>query len=264
MSCITLLSDFGLQDATVASTKGILMQQCPKSQIVDISHSIEPFHLQQASYLLRAAYKNFPKNTCHLILFDIFYAKTPTMLLYKSDNQYFLAPNNGIIPLTFGEDINGVYRCFTIGNEDHLNSWINNAADIINMLEKTSIEELGLEEHETMVAPKNCRPIISGNSIECQVIHIDRFENVVLNITADEFHEVGKGRAFNITFMRDELIDRISVHYSAVNSGDKLCRFNHAGYLEIAINRGKAASLFGLKMKKEHQLLYNTIKIEFE
>jgi S-adenosylmethionine hydrolase len=105
---------------------------------------------------------------------------------------------------------------------------------------------------------------IEGNTVECHVIHIDRFENVVINLTRSQFDAIGTGRPFKIQFMRDEEINELNGHYSNVKEGEKLCRFNSAGYLEIAINRGKAASLFGLRLYREQHLMYNTIKIFFE
>jgi S-adenosylmethionine hydrolase len=100
--------------------------------------------------------------------------------------------------------------------------------------------------------------------VECHVIHIDRFENVVINLTKEIFEQVGKGRPFSIQFMRDEEIKQLSTHYYNVQEGEKLCRFNETGYLEIAINRGKAASLLGLQLHRDRRLMYNTIKVYFE
>ena len=105
MSCITLLSDLGVQDASLASAKGILMQHLPNTPIIDISNTIEPFHTQQAAYLLVAAYGHFNPNTVHIILFDIFASKTPRLVLTKRQDQYILAPDNGILPLAFGEEL---------------------------------------------------------------------------------------------------------------------------------------------------------------
>ena len=124
-------------------------------------------------------------------------------------------------------------------------------------------EWLVFEKCKLKNAPTYCQPKIENNVVECQVIHIDRFENVVINITREQFYEVAKERPFQIQFMRNETINEISTHYHNVKEGDKLCRFNSAGYLEIAINRGKAASLFGLKLHREQHLMYNTIKIFF-
>jgi hypothetical protein len=64
-------------------------------------------------------------------------------------------------------------------------------------------------------------------------------------------------------------IERISDHYADVPEGEKLAFFNEAGYLEIAINKGYAASLFGLgEFNTTGQLgrrqYYQTIKVFFE
>ena len=97
-------------------------------------------------------------------------------------------------------------------------------------------------------------------------IFIDNFENVIVNITREQFEEQRKGRSFRIIFKRDEEIDRISETYADVTEGEKLALFNSAGYLEIAINKGNAAGLFGLKGYSEQstQLFYQTVKVFFE
>ena len=53
------------------------------------------------------------------------------------------------------------------------------------------------------------------------------------------------------------MIDKISETYADVNEGEKLALFNAAGYLEIAINKGNAAGLFGLQGFSEKQQLYS-------
>ena len=90
-----------------------------------------------------------------------------------------------------------------------------------------------------------------------------------------EFEETRKGRKFSIDFKRDEIIDKISESYADVPEGDKLAFFNSAGYLEIAVNKGNAASLFGLQgfSEKQHslqqqymssRLVYQSVKVFFE
>ncbi len=264
MSCITLLSDFGLQDASVASVKGVLMQHVPELPIVDVSHLVEPFHLQQAAYLLAASYKNFPAKTCHVLLFDIFYESNPRLLLCEKDGHYFFAPDNGILSLAFGSEVNTVWKCMDLTEQIFLHHWVARVASIIKELQAKSAIELKLELCELKNAPLHCNARIESNFAECQVIHIDRFENVVINITRPEFERIGAGRSFKIEFTRGETINEISAHYYSVKEGEKLCRFNSSGYLEIAINKGKAASLFGLKLHRGQHLIYNTIKITFE
>ena len=81
-----------------------------------------------------------------------------------------------------------------------------------------------------------------------------------------------KGRSFRIVFKRDETIDRISETYADVAEGEKLALFNSAGYLEIAIQKGNAAGLFGLQDFTEQsqnqylqsRLFYQTVRVYFE
>jgi S-adenosylmethionine hydrolase len=264
MDCITLLSDFGLHDASVAYAKGVIMQYTSHLPIVDISHLIEPFHLQQAAYVLASCYNSFPKKTCHVALFDVFYEKEATMLLCEKNGQYFLAPDNGILSLAFDKTIDNVWSCHKLKAEDGFKNWLQKTGELLLKLDKSNPGDLGLTACELKNAPVHWLPKIEGNTVECHVIHIDRFENVVLNITRQQFEKIGANRNFMIQFMRDEEISHISKHYTDVKEGEKLCRFNTAGYLEIAINRGKAASLFGLKVHRDKHLMYNTIKIFFE
>lgn len=264
MGVITLLSDLGYSDAGVANTKGILLQELPDAQIIDITHNIQPFYLQQAAYLLASSIYHFPKGSCHLVLFDIFYNSSPQLVLADVDGQYILAPDNGLLPLAFKNKIGHAWHCYDIDKDGNLATWVKAAAGVIRKLGNNNPDGIGLPTHTFQQAQHFSKPGIFGNYIECHVMYIDRFENVVLNITRDEFEAAAQGRAFSINFMRDDTITSISSHYNAVRQGEKLCRFNSAGYLEIAINKGKAASLFGLRVVHDEQLLYNTIKINFE
>ena len=89
----------------------------------------------------------------------------------------------------------------------------------------------------------------------------------------DEFEEQRKGRNFKIIFTRNETIKVLSSNYACVNRGEKLAWFNAAGYLELAINRGNMAGLFGLQgiaetpgqtAAQEKNWFYQTVRIFFE
>jgi len=264
MGCVTLLSDFGLVDASVASVKGILMQHNPGLPIIDISHSVEPFHLQQAAYILASAYKNFPAGSIHLVLFDVFSEKEPRFLLCENEGHYFLAPDNGILSLAFTEAQNEVWSCFELKKEHSLKDWLHRASELVHLLQTNRPGDLQLENCELKNAPVHWHPKVDGNTVECHVIHIDRFENVVINMTRELFESMIKGKTFRIQFMRDEGLATLSKHYTDEREGAKLCRFNSSGFMEIAINRGKAASLFGLRLHQKQHVIYNTIKLFFE
>jgi S-adenosyl-L-methionine hydrolase (adenosine-forming) len=263
MKCITLLSDFGLRDASVASVKGFLLQQLPEVQVVDISHDVEPFHMQQAAYLLVSAFRNFPLGTCHLLLIDIFANKDNRMILAEHNGQYFICSDNGLLTIAFGNSTAKVWNCFESEQGITFKEWLGKAISIIAQLQNKLATELGLSACTLKSSVKNFSPVIEADYVECQVIHIDRYENVVINMTNEQFEAIGKGREFNIAFTRNEYIDKISRHFNDVPYGQKLCRFNAAGYLEIAINGGNAAGLFGFKLSGS-STIYHTIKIHFK
>jgi S-adenosylmethionine hydrolase len=142
--------------------------------------------------------------------------------------------------------------------------WVKATGLIILQLQTKKPSELGLPSHELVNRPQPLLPKIDGNTVECHVIHIDRYENVILNINREQFEKIGRNRPFRIQFMRDDEISQINTHYNDVREGERLCRFNSAGYLEIAINRGNAASLLGLRLNREQHVMYSSIKIFFE
>ena len=52
MSIITLLSDFGTDDAYVGIMKGVILGVNPAVTIVDITHAIAPQDLVQAAFTI--------------------------------------------------------------------------------------------------------------------------------------------------------------------------------------------------------------------
>lgn len=257
---ITLLSDFGYQDNFIAVAKGVLLQKLPVARLIDLNHEVEPFHLLQCSYLLKSAYANFPAGTVHLSLFDIMHRNPAALLVTRVDEQYIITADNGLLPLTFDGTLGKVYIL-----EQTVNTyldWLHLAAGFIPRLGQADFNLAQLPTLEPKVHPSQLQALVKDNAIECQVIHIDRYENVVINITKDKFETLRQGRKFRIQIVRDT-VTQISNDYSDVPVSDKLCLFNSAGYMEIAINQGKASSLLGLRLHNERQLIYQNIKIEF-
>ncbi len=260
MACITLLSDFGLQDASVAIAKGVLMQHTAGLPIIDISHDIKPFHTGQAAYLLSSAYKNFPVGTCHVLLFDIFTETTPRLCLCEYLGHYFLAPDNGLLSSILADTAYDAWQCFELKKDNTFTDWLNAAGMIINLLQSQKPGSLNLPPLQLKSSSQKHNLLTGSNTVSCEVVHIDHFENVVINITRQQFETYRNSRPFRIVFMGLEEIEEISNSYHDVREGYKLCRFNSNDHLEICINRGKAASLFGLRLDGKH----NNIKILFE
>jgi len=275
MPLITLTSDIGHQDFLIGAVKGQLLQINQQFNLVDISHNLSPFNYPQAAYVCRNAIKNFPAGTFHLILVNLFDEKPEHMLLAEHNGYFIGCADNGLLTMILEEVPQKIVALSLDKNQQKNTIYCTSVfAKAFNEISSgKTIEETG--DAGISIQVKNpLRPMLGNDYIEGQIIFIDNFENVIVNIHKDEFEEQRKGRSFKIVFKRDEVIDRISDSYADVNEGEKLALFNAAGYLEIAINKGNAAGLLGLQGFSEKQfqqsqymnsrLFYQTVKVYFE
>lgn len=264
MPVITLTSDFGIQNHTLASVKGRVLNTLPQFPVIDIAHDLDPLNLQQAAYVFRQAYRYFPPDTVHFIFNDL-YADKKQQLLYAYENQqHIFCADNGLMTMIF--DNQPVQLFCLIEKPMHYD--VISVADLflsttVSLLQrqKSGLRDILVSD---IVVKQPVQAFYNNNILEAHVIYIDHYGNVVLNITHKQFDDVRQGRKFRILFMRDEEINSLSEHYNDVPLGEKLCLFNTAGYLEIAINKGNAARLFGFEVNNERSLFYNTIKLFFE
>jgi S-adenosylmethionine hydrolase len=275
MPLITLTSDIGQQDFLTGAVKGQLLQVNPNFNIIDITHNLSPFNYPQAAYVCRNAIKNFPPQTLHLVLVNLFDRQPEHLLFIKHQDQYIGCADNGLITMILEELPKQIVALPLNGSaqKDTLYCSAVFAKAFNDILSGKSMSETG-DENVSIQIKNYLRPLSGNNWIEGQIIFIDNFENVIINITKEEFEEHRRGRNFKIVFKRDEVIDTISNTYADVPESEKLALFNSANYLEIAINKGNAAGLFGLQGYSEKvstqsqylqsQLLYQTIKIYFE
>ena len=114
---ITLTSDMGLKDYYVASVKGAIYSQLPEANIVDISHNIPPFDIIHASFVIKNTFKQFPKNSIHIIGIDAEINDEAKHIIVKNHDQYFIGADNGIFSLIFDKQPDGAWE---IINNDNL------------------------------------------------------------------------------------------------------------------------------------------------
>ena len=275
MALITLTSDIGRQDFLTGAVKGQLLQVNPEFKIVDISHELSPFNYPQAAYVCRNAIKNFPPKTFHIVLVNLFDKRPEHLLLIEHNDQYIGCADNGLITMILEETPQKMVALSLDPSEQKNTLYCSKifAKAYQNILDGKTLEECG--DPEVSIEVKNpLRPLLREKYMEGQIIFIDNFENVIINITKEEFEEQRRGRSFKIVFKRDEIIEKISESYADVHESEKLALFNSANYLEIAINKGNAAGLFGLEGYSEkvgvqtqymqNRLLYQTVKIYFD
>lgn len=275
MPLVTLTSDIGEQDYLAGAVKGRLLRINPEFQIIDITHKLSPFNYPQASYVCRNAIKNFPEFTYHIILVNLFESKPEQLLFAFYRDQYLICADNGLLGMIIEEKpemVLGVpLEKSAIKNTLYC---IDVAAKAITQLTNgLPIQNIGIPD-PPYLEKFPLRPTLGEDWMEGQIIFIDNFENVIVNITQEQFERQRRGRRFKIMFRRDEIIERISGSYADVAHGEMLVLFNSAGYMEIAVNKGNAAGLFGLKGYSESsvavpqavqtRLFYQTVKVFFE
>lgn len=270
MPVLTITTDFGTSDHLVGIIKGEILKQNDGFTLIDITH--EPTNTMQVAYLCKSLFRSFPMESFHLILVNAFDRNSDHLLLVRHNNQFLGIPDNGLITMIVnGRPDEVVALPLPAGQTKGVRLFTSVIIEAFSKLlsgmpmTRVGTEGVGYLEKNIM------RPNTGNNFIEGQILMIDRFRNVIVNITLQDFEQARMGRPFKIVLLGNTFIEKISQHYAEVPPGEKLAFFNEAGYLEIAVNKGPAAPLFGLgefnpdaQVHHERMQFYQTVKIYFE
>jgi len=250
MAIITLTSDWGVKDHYAGAVKGAILRLLPEAQIVDISHHIPAFDLNQAAFIVRNFYRNYPEGTIHILAINAEAGiETPHTLVYHH-GHYFIGADNGIFSLLFDDKPTKIIEIDIIQDSDYFTF---PSRDVFvkvacHIAAGKPIETLG-HPKDKLLQKMAFQPVIQGDMIKGKVIYIDNYENAFVNITESLFRSIVKNHKFSISFRSANYsINEISKSYKDVSAGVMLALFSSSGYLEIAIREGKAGSLLGLKM----------------
>jgi len=258
MPVVTLISDWGIRDHHVAAFKGRLLNHIPGVPIVDISHTIHPFDVLQASYIMKNAWHHFPKGTIHIsgISGKLSADAIPELLILECDGHYFVGTDSGLFSLVLGDKQKTIFHVAD-GSHSSTFDW---GALVLDTIEKLFLGKQPAEfakERASISQTFYPLPMVNSDSIRATVIFVDQFENLVLNVNEEVFEKQRNGRSFHIEMKRvNPPLSRISTWYNEVEEGELLALFNRDGYLEIALNRSNASGLLGIN-------LYDTITIIF-
>ncbi|SHJ36087.1 SAM hydrolase/SAM-dependent halogenase family protein [Pseudozobellia thermophila] len=265
MAIITLTTDFGLKDHFVGILKGTIYKELPDVKIVDISHNVGPFNIQECAYILENAYKSFPEGTVHIVGVDAEPTPENQHIIVYVDGHYFITANNGVIGLIISEKKPEKVVQINIPNPLHgsfpvMDVFVQVACHIAR---GGTLEVVG-RPFDQLKDLRESAPTVTdnGNKIIGSVIYIDNYGNVVTNIQRNFFEAYRKGRDFELT-ARNTKLHRIHNKYSDIinfdleknkrkGAGDLLALFNSANYIELAIYKsdlntvGGASTLLGL------------------
>ncbi len=265
MAIVTLTTDFGHKDYSVSVIKAALLQQIPDLSIIDISHQISPYNPSETAYILKNAFRAFPKGSIHIIGVESEWTPENIHLAIEFEDHFFIGADNGILSMILDDlkatkivEIN-IHKAI-VSSFPVLDIFINVASHIAR---KGTLEIIG-KPITQIKELTNINPVINaeGNQILGSVIYIDNYGNLITNIKKTFFNEIGKARNFTI-FARTVKFKKIYKGYSEAidfslpknkrnEDGKKLALFNSANHLELAVYKsnpqtvGGASSLFGL------------------
>lgn len=237
MNIVTLISDWGIQDPSVAMMKGRILSRVD-CQIVDISHGVEVLSVNQTAFMLGNAYKTFPLGTVHVALTCMSRGAAGQPLAVKVDGQYFIGMDNAVLPLMFSECIGNetVYR-YNGDDADYLDK----VASLVAACVKGDLEEVADACGDYLCRrPFKAEYFPQRNHLSGHVVYMDSNNNIVTNISEQMFREALGTRNFEGT-LGGHVIRK--VHASYARDTEPYFLPNTLGMLEIVTYGGRVALL---------------------
>lgn len=201
MRLIVLLSDFGWKDGYAGILKGVIWTIAPGVQISDLTHEIAPQDILQGALTLGRAAPYFPAGTIFLAVVDPGVGASRRAIAARIAEQYFIAPDNGLITLALEEAVRKGQPVEVV----HLNRpqfWLPSVSKVFHgrdifapvaaaLANGTPLIDLG----ERIQDPVRLKFAVPAR-IECgwrgEIIHIDAFGNLATNLRSE--HLQGRGQ----------------------------------------------------------------------
>jgi len=245
---VTLTTDFGLRDHYVGAMKGVILGICPQAQIVDISHEVRPFQIAEAAFLIAQAHSSFAPKTVHVVVVDPGVGTPRRPILVEAGGQYFVAPDNGVLAMICADQ---THKARVISNQRYFRRPVSHTfhgRDIFapvaaHLAAGVPAPRLG-KRIEGCVRPAFLKPQrTAGNTWAGEILHIDRFGNLVTNFHTSDFPllETHKAR-LTIGPRRVNVVAR---KYAECPAGELFLIVGSSGYVEVSMNLASAASAIG-------------------
>ncbi|MDX2452396.1 SAM-dependent chlorinase/fluorinase [Desulfosarcina sp.] len=257
MSIVTLLTDFGLEDAWVGIMKGVILGINPEARIVDITHQIPPQDTAVAAWTMAAAYPYFPPGTVHIIVVDPGVGSDRDIICARLGDHIFVAPDNGVLSSVL-ESGAGTGDIRIVKNSDLWLDSISNTFHGRDILAPVGAH-LSLSQDIASTGPAAVfarlvhldlpKPVLTDSGeLWGTVVMIDHFGNIITNIdrTALETFQAANGGCRSEIALGNHRIRGLSDAYFQAKAGQPLALFGSMGYLEIAI--------FGQDARREMKL----------
>jgi S-adenosylmethionine hydrolase len=264
---VTLTTDFGTTDTFVGAMKGVILSRNPDAVIVDLTHDVPPQSVTTGAYLLDTAYRNFPLDSVHVVVVDPGVGTARRPIAVQGPSATFVCPDNGLLSYVLeregGEPPDG--PSLVQGEVGLLAGWaayhLTNPAYWQHPVSETFHGRdifASVAGHLSMGTPAAAmggivthvqafavpRAVVRDGSIEGSVVHVDRFGNLVTNITTSLVP--ASGDIVVETEGRSIMVLSHSYQGTGHGAGPLVAVVGSNGTLEIAVRDGSASAELGV------------------
>ncbi|HEX9916600.1 MAG TPA: SAM-dependent chlorinase/fluorinase [candidate division Zixibacteria bacterium] len=248
---VTLTTDFGLNDSYVGQVKGVILKINPNVNLIDITHQIPAWDVLRGAFVLNSFYKYFPKGTIHLVVVDPTVGSKRKRLLIQTRDYVFVGPDNGIFSFIYeNEEIREILEIrnnkFFLNQESSTFHARDIFAPVVGYL------SWGVEISQFGPKVKDCvklnlpLPEIKKDSIKGEIIYIDRFGNLISNISREHLNGFEKTKV-SLT-IGNRKIEKLSRSYSDAKPKQILALVNSSNLLEISVRQNRADEVLNVKI----------------
>ena len=102
---IVFMTDFGTANDAVAICRAVIIGIAPDARIMDITHQVTPFQIEEASRFLYGVTPYYPSGTVFLAVIDPGVGTSRKAVIVKSKKgQFFVLPDNGLVSAVIERD----------------------------------------------------------------------------------------------------------------------------------------------------------------
>src|SRR5574341_2193266 len=223
---VTLLTDFGLSDPFVGIMKGVILGINPDVALVDLCHSGQAYDATDAAFLLITSYCYFPTGTIHVAVVDPGVGGPRRPILVSCDGHLFIGPDNGLLgpiaqrggPSSVRAITAALYFLQPVSATFHGRDIFAPVAGHLSLGAEPDRFGHPIADYVRLTLP---RPSQCGaRSIKGEILHIDRFGNLVTNIAREDLERLASGGT--ITALQVEIAGHtlpIVTYYTQVAPG---------------------------------------------
>jgi len=252
---LTLITDFGERDEYAGVMKGVILGLNPSCQVVDVTHQIFPQDITGASLILGNVYPYFPQGTIHVVVVDPGVGSSRRPIVLSADGHLFVGPDNGVFTTVYLKE--GKNRTCELTNSKYFLTPISSTFQGRDVFAPVAAHlslgldprELGKEIYDPTTHP-DFAPEVSRKQIRGKIIHIDRFGNLITNISRKVFISFthNKNFAIRVAYL---VVNRIFDAYYEGKEGELLALFGSSDWLEISMKNGSAKDLLKVEQGGE-------------